>query len=331
MKAPHFWSAGLDPRSREAAPLTRLLLTPLAALYTFGIRRKLAAAQPERVAARIVCIGNLTVGGVGKTPIVEAIRHKASAADLRAASLSRGYGGTIEGPLKVDPALHTSAEVGDEPLMLAATGETWIGKNRAEAARAMAEDGVQLIVMDDGHQNPSLAKDLSLIVIDAAAPFGNGHVLPKGPLREPVADGLARADGVILMGEGKELTAVQKSRLPVVRAGLAPAGKVPEGPLVAFAGIGRPVKFFDSLTEAGADLQDSVPYGDHHAYTASDLKFLHDLAAHRGARLITTSKDHVRLPAKERARILVFPVEARFEDEAALAALLAPVLTPDKA
>ena len=168
-------------------------------------------------------------------------------------------------------------------------------------------------------------------MIDAAAPFGNGHVLPKGPLREPVTDGLARADGVILMGEGKELTAVQKSRLPVVRAGLAPAGSVPEGPLVAFAGIGRPVKFFDSLTDAGADLQDSVPYGDHHAYTASDLKFLHDLAASRGARLITTSKDHVRLPAEERVRVLVFPVEARFEDEAALAALLAPILTPDEA
>jgi len=335
MKAPHFWSAGLDPRSREAAPLTRLLLTPLAALYTFGIRRKLAAAEPEKIPARIVCVGNLTVGGVGKTPIVEAIRRKASEAGLRAASLSRGYGGTMEGPLKVDPTLHSSAEVGDEPLMLAATGESWIGKDRADAARAMAADGVDLIVMDDGHQNPSVAKDLSLIVIDAAAPFGNGHVLPKGPLREPVADGLARADGVILMGEGKELTAVQKSRLPVVRAGLAPAGDVPDGPLVAFAGIGRPVKFFDSLTEAGADLQDSVPYGDHHAYTASDLKFLHDLAARRGARLITTSKDHVRLPAEERARILVFPVEARFEDEAALAALLAPVLalglTPDEA
>ncbi|MEZ6001195.1 tetraacyldisaccharide 4'-kinase [Hyphomonas sp.] len=331
MKAPHFWSAGLDPHSREAAPLTRLMLTPLATLYTFGIRRKLARAKPEAIPARIVCIGNLTVGGVGKTPVVEAIRRRALDAGLRAASLSRGYGGKLEGPLKVDPAMHSSADVGDEPLMLAATGEAWIGKDRAEAARAMAADGVQLIVMDDGHQNPSVAKDLSLIVIDAAAPFGNGHVLPKGPLREPVADGLARADGVILMGEGKELTAVQKSHLPVVRAGLAPAGKVPEGPLVAFAGIGRPVKFFYSLTEAGADLRDSVPYGDHHAYSASDLKFLNDLAASRGARLITTSKDHVRLPEEERARILVFPVEARFEDEAALDALLAPILTPDKA
>ena len=155
MKAPYFWSAGLDPRSREAAPLTRMLLTPLAALYTFGIRRKLAAAKPEKIPARIICVGNLTVGGVGKTPVVEAIRRKASETGLRAASLSRGYGGTMEGPLKVDPAQHTAADVGDEPLMLAATGETWISRNRTEGARAMAADGVDLIVMDDGHQNPS--------------------------------------------------------------------------------------------------------------------------------------------------------------------------------
>ena len=331
MKAPHFWSAGLDPRSREAAPLTRILLTPLAALYTMGIRRKLANAKPAAVPVPIICVGNLTVGGVGKTPVVDAIRRMASEAGLRAASLSRGYGGSLSGPLRVDPASHAAAEVGDEPLMLAASGEAWIGRDRAEAARAMAADGVRLIVMDDGHQNPSVAKDLSLIVIDAAAPFGNGFVLPKGPLREPVADGLARAQGVVLMGEGKELTAVQKSRLPVLRAAIAPSGAVPEGPLVAFAGIGRPVKFFDGLKAAGADLREGVPYGDHHVFTAGDLRFLHDLAASHGARLITTTKDHVRLPADERQRILAFPVEARFEDEAALRALLAPVLHPAKA
>ncbi|MCA8898590.1 MAG: tetraacyldisaccharide 4'-kinase [Hyphomonas sp.] len=331
MKAPHFWSAGLDPRSREAAPLIRILLTPLAALYTMGIRRKLANAKPAAVPVPIICVGNLTVGGVGKTPVVEAIRRMASEAGLRAASLSRGYGGSLSGPLRVDPAGHAAAEVGDEPLMLAASGEAWIGRDRAEAARAMAADGVRLIVMDDGHQNPSVAKDLSLIVIDAAAPFGNGFVLPKGPLREPVADGLTRAQGVVLMGEGKELTAVQKSRLPVLRAAIAPSGAVPEGPLVAFAGIGRPVKFFDGLKAAGADLREGVPYGDHHVFTAGDLRFLHDLAASHGARLITTTKDHVRLPADERQRILAFPVEARFEDEAALRALLAPVLHPAKA
>ena len=331
MKAPHFWSAGLDPRSREAAPLIRILLTPLAALYTMGIRRKLANAKPAAVPVPIICVGNLTVGGVGKTPVVEAIRRMASEAGLRAASLSRGYGGSLSGPLRVDPAGHAAAEVGDEPLMLAASGEAWIGRDRAEAARAMAADGVRLIVMDDGHQNPSVAKDLSLVVIDAAAPFGNAFVLPKGPLREPVADGLTRAQGVVLMGEGKELTAVQKSRLPVLRAAIAPSGAVPEGPLVAFAGIGRPVKFFDGLKAAGADLREGVPYGDHHVFTASDLRFLHDLAASHGARLITTTKDHVRLPADERQRILAFPVEARFEDEAALRALLAPVLHPAKA
>ena len=331
MKAPHFWSAGLDPKSREAAPLTRLLLTPLAALYTFGIRRKLARATPEKVDTRIVCVGNLTVGGVGKTPVVDAIRRVATEKGLRAASLSRGYGGRHPGPVRVDLSRHTAADVGDEPLMLAATGETWIGRDRAMAARAMAAEGVQLIVMDDGHQNPSVAKDLSLIVIDAAAPFGNGFVLPKGPLREPVADGLARAQGVILIGEGKELTPVQKSGLPVLRAAIAPCAAPPTGPLVAFAGIGRPAKFFDSLKAAGADLREGVPFDDHHVFTPGNLTFLHDLAASHGARLITTTKDHARLPAAERERILAFPVEARFEDEAALIALLAPVLDPVKA
>ncbi|MEZ5997898.1 MAG: tetraacyldisaccharide 4'-kinase [Hyphomonas sp.] len=331
MRAPHFWSAGLDPMSREAAPLTGALLTPLSALYTWGIRRKLAKAQSEKVSARVICVGNLTVGGVGKTPVVEAIRKAGTEAGLRSASLSRGYGGREAGPLRVDPAHHTAADVGDEPLMLAASGETWIGRDRAATAKAMAAAGVQLIVMDDGHQNPSLAKDLSIVVIDAAAPFGNGFVLPKGPLREPVADGLARAQAVVFMGEGKELTAVQKSRLPVLRAAIRPSSAVPEGPLVAFAGIGRPVKFFDALKAAGADLREGMPYGDHHVFTPGELKFLHDLAASHSARLVTTTKDHVRLPAAERQRILAFPVEARFEDEAALKALLAPVLDPAKA
>ncbi|MEZ5945663.1 MAG: tetraacyldisaccharide 4'-kinase [Hyphomonas sp.] len=331
MKAPHFWAAGLDPKSREAAPLTRLLLTPLALLYTWGIRRKLAKATPERAAARVICVGNLTVGGVGKTPIVEALRKAGTEAGLRTASLSRGYGGNQAGPLRVDPSRHAASDVGDEPLMLALSGETWIGRDRVATAQAMAADGVELIVMDDGHQNPSLAKDLSIVVIDAAAPFGNGFVLPKGPLREPVADGLARAQAVILMGEGKELTAVQKSRLPILRAKVQPSSEVPHGPLVAFAGIGRPIKFFDALKAAGADLREGVPYDDHHVFTSGELKFLNELADHHGARLITTTKDHVRLPAGEQQRILAFPVEARFEDQAALKALLAPLIDPVKA
>jgi len=326
VKGPHFWSAGLDPSSREAAPLTRALLTPLTWLYLQGFNRKLARAVPTRVAARVICIGNLTAGGAGKTPVAEAIRERITAQGLRAATLSRGHGGREPGPLKVAPSLHTFRDVGDEPLLLAATGEAWIGRDRAAAAQAMTEAGTRVILMDDGHQNPSLAKDFTFVVIDAGAPFGNGHVLPKGPLREPVASGLARADAIILMGEGPVPAKVTASGKPVLRAHLSASEAAPSGPLVAFAGIGRPQKFFDSLKAAGGDVKDEVPFADHHPYTSGDLNLLRDLAARDGARLITTSKDHVRLPADMRTATLVFPVKAVFEDEAALDALLAPLI-----
>jgi len=323
VKGPHFWSAGLDPSSREAAPLTRALLTPLSWLYLQGLSRKLARAVPERVSAKVICIGNLTAGGAGKTPVAEAIRERINARNLRAATLSRGHGGREGGPLRVDPARHTFREVGDEPLLLSATGEAWIGRERPAAAEAMVAAGVQVILMDDGHQNPSLAKDFTFVVIDTGAPFGNRHVLPKGPLREPVASGLARADAVILMGEGPVPAEVAASGKPVLRAQLTAAEPAPAGPLVAFAGIGRPQKFFDSLKAAGADVRDEVPFADHHPYTSGDLNLMRDLAARDGARLITTSKDHVRLPAAIRAQTLVFPVKAVFADGAALDAMLA--------
>ncbi len=328
MKAPHFWSAGLDPKSREAAPVTRALLTPLAMLYTWGIRNKLARAQPAKVQIPVVCVGNLTVGGVGKTPIVAAIRAHLSGKGLHAASLSRGYGGSQIGPEKIYPDWHTASMCGDEPLMLSRTGESWIGQDRLAAVNEMTLAGVKAVVMDDGHQNPSIEKTLSLVVIDAAAPFGNGHVLPKGPLREPVGDGLARADGVILMGTGNIPAEVTASGLPVLRAQLVPAAPPPEGPLVAFAGIGRPVKFFDDLKAQGADLREAIGYPDHHAYTQKDLKFLHRVAEDHGARLITTSKDHVRLEADDQERILEYPVRVEFEDISRLDALLQPVLNP---
>lgn len=325
MKPPSFWSAGLDPKSREAAPLTRALLTPLSWLYLQGLNRKLAGTTAAKACVPVICIGNLTTGGAGKTPVAEAIRERITALGLRAATLSRGHGGDQAGPLQVDPAFHSFRDVGDEPLLLAAHGEAWIGRDRPAAATAMAGAGVGAILMDDGHQNPSLAKDLTFVVIDADAPFGNGHVLPKGPLREPVAQGLARADAVILMGAGPVPPQVSASGKPVLRARLAATDAMPAGPLVAFAGIGRPEKFFDGLKADGAELADSIPFADHHPYSPGDLRYLRELAAESGARLITTSKDHVRLPPELRAEILVRPVRAVFEDPEALDALIAPL------
>ncbi|NBC20270.1 MAG: tetraacyldisaccharide 4'-kinase [Alphaproteobacteria bacterium] len=324
MKPPYFWSSELDPKSREAAPVTRALLTPVSALYGAALGWKLARAQPHRAGPGVICVGNLTVGGVGKTPVVAAIRARLAGLGLRAASLSRGYGGRLKGPLRIDPARHDAGDVGDEPVMLAAGGEAWISRDRPTGAEAMDAAGVEVLVMDDGHQNPSLHKDLSILVIDAGAPFGNGHLLPKGPLREPVARGLARCDAIVLMGEGACPDTVSAAGRPVLRARLEPRLAPPPGALVAFAGIGRPQKFFDSLAAAGAELSETVPYPDHHAYSAKETDWLERLAGERGARLVTTEKDHVRLDGQMRERVLAWPVEACFEDDAALDALLAP-------
>lgn len=322
MKPPRFWDSGLDPRSREAAPMTRALLSPLSALYVWGIRRKLRRAMPTPPPIPVICVGNVTVGGVGKTPIVRELRKLMASKDLRTASLSRGYGGQEPGPLKVDPSVHSAGYVGDEPLMMASDGESWIGRDRSAAATAMAADGVEVVIMDDGHQNPSLAKTLSLVAIDSEAPFGNGYCLPKGPLREPVADALARADGVLLVGGGPVPPEVAGFEKPILRVTLKATQTPPGDPVVAFAGIGRPEKFFDSLSAAGADLKEAVGYPDHHTYSASDLTFLKKLAADYGAKLITTDKDVARLNAADREGILSWPIEAVFEAPETLDLLL---------
>ena len=327
MTPPYFWQGGLDPRSRASAPLTRWLLTPLAALYAAGAARRQRRARPARIAAQVICVGNLTLGGVGKTPITAAIRDRLVARGLRAASLSRGYGGRLRGPLRVRADHHRAGDVGDEPLLLAQSGEAWIGRDRVLAARDMSLSGVQVVVMDDGHQNPTLAKDLSLVVLDTSDPVGNGHVFPKGPLREPLSAGLARADAIVLMGEGPAPSLLDGFDGPILRAELAPTAQAPGGPLVAFAGIGRPQKVFDSLLAAGADLAESVPFPDHHPYRPGDLAYLQRLAAARGARLITTEKDHVRLPPAIRPDVLTWPVKAVFQSPETLEALLDRLLS----
>ncbi|WOR15975.1 tetraacyldisaccharide 4'-kinase [Hyphomonas sp. FCG-A18] len=326
MREPRFWAADLDPWSREAAPLFRLLMSPFSALYGAVTAHKIASATPVRIDIPVICVGNLTAGGVGKSPVVAALRERLSArTGKRIASLSRGYGGREKGPLKVDFTHHSASDVGDEPLMLSASGESWIGADRAAAGQAMAADKVDAIIMDDGHQNPSLHKDLSLVVVDSHAKFGNGHVIPKGPLREPIAKGLARADAVILMGDGPIPEALEGFDKPILRATIIPRGPAPTGPLVAFAGIGRPEKLFDSLTGSGGDLKDAIPFPDHHVYSSRDLQYLQRLAEDHQAKLITTEKDYVRLNPQDRSDILTFPVEAKFEDEHMLDSLLDPL------
>jgi tetraacyldisaccharide 4'-kinase len=325
MREPHFWRV-TDKRSRASAPMTKLFLTPVAAAYSWAGKRRLKRATPVDVGIPVICVGNLTMGGAGKTPLTAAVRKHLVSKGFRAASLSRGYGGSEEGPLKVDPAKHAAKDVGDEPLMLAASGEAWISKDRLAGGKAMVSDGVHAIVMDDGHQNPALKKTISFVAIDASLPFGNRHIFPKGPLREPIAFGLSRADAIVLMGEGESPSELKAFHKPILRAKLAPVGKLVPGRYIAFAGIGRPERFFDSLQRMpGVELAEAVPYPDHHMFEQSDLDYLMKLVTERGARLITTDKDHVRLPPNMKQTVLRASVEAKFEDEAAFNALLSRI------
>jgi len=319
-------------RSDRGMPRTRTLLTPLSWIWAAVTARRIARAQPVDPGAPVICVGNVTMGGAGKTPVAREIAHRLAGRDIDVHLLSRGYGGALKGPVQVQPG-HTAAEVGDEPRMLARDFPVWIARERAAGAAAAARAGAHAIVMDDGHQNPSMKKALSLVVIDGETrgdewPFGDGGVFPAGPMREPLKAGLARADAVVLLLPA-DLTRPDPELLamlaptPVLTAHLEPAAAPPNGPLVGFAGVGKPWKVERALKAAGAELADFAPFPDHFAYDEATLKRLAERAAQFDAGLITTEKDWVRLPPAWRERITPWPVRARFDDEAALDALLA--------
>ncbi|MGQ0532819.1 MAG: tetraacyldisaccharide 4'-kinase [Caulobacteraceae bacterium] len=322
MRPPEFWSA--NPRGRDAAWTLRFLLAPVSWAYAAAVEHRIRTTISRHVPAPVVCIGNLTLGGAGKTPIARAVRAKLGP---HAHTLSRGYGGRAIGPLRVTPDMN-AREVGDEPLLHARDGAAWISRDRFAGAMAAVQAGAHAVVMDDGFQNPSLAKDLSIIAVDPAYGVGNGQVFPAGPLRERLASGLARADAIVMLGEltqdGSWLDDFAK---PVLFAKLTPSALAPAGKLLAFAGLARPEKFFDTLEAAGADVDEAVPFGDHHPYSEDDLRLLAQMAQERGAQLVTTEKDAARLSPEWRARVTVLPVVARFDDDSALDALLAPIVS----
>lgn len=323
MRAPDFW------RGTETG-LAATLLAPLGAAYGVLGRLRAVGVTPWRAPVPVICVGNLTVGGTGKTPTVLALAARLQARGLSVATLSRGYGGRERGPLQVDPERHGAAAVGDEPLLLARVATAWIARDRKDGARAAIAEGADVVLLDDGLQNPSLHKHFSFVVIDAAYGFGNGRVLPAGPLREPLSRGLARADAAVLIGEGAAPPALPPS-LPVLRARLVPdaAAQALTGRRVAaFAGIGRPEKFAETLRGIGAEVVRFTAFADHHPYREDEVARLIDEAHRQQATPVTTEKDFVRLPESARAAVTVVGVRLRFETPAALDALLEPVLRP---
>ncbi|HWE45520.1 MAG TPA: tetraacyldisaccharide 4'-kinase [Caulobacteraceae bacterium] len=328
LTTPRWWYV----RDRAPGFVMRHALRPLSWIWAAATARRMANAEPFAPGVPVISVGNLTVGGSGKTPVVREVVARLRAKGVNAVGLSRGYGGRLEGPHRVDTEVDTAADVGDEPLMLARDGDFWIARDRAAGARATVDAGAQTIVLDDGHQNPALKKALSLVVVDGetrdnAWPFGDGAVFPSGPMREPFGVGLARADAVVLLlpvdlpEPDPDLLHLLSSK-PVLIARLEPAEPPPSGPQVGFAGIAKPWKVEQSLKAAGAQLEDFIPFPDHQAYSEGDLRFIERRAAVYGAGMVTTEKDWVRLSPDWRAKVKAWPVRARFEDEAALEALL---------
>lgn len=321
MKTPGFWY--------RPPGLAAWALAPLGALYGLGGRLRRRRAVPQNAGVPVVCVGNLVAGGAGKTPVCLALAGTLAAMGHRVHFLTRGHGGRERGPLAVDPARHTAADVGDEALLLAASAPAWVARDRVAGARAAAQAGATVVVMDDGFQNPHLAHDLALVVADGAVGFGNGFLVPAGPLREPVAEGLARAGAVVLAGEDRAGVTAQTGALPVLRVDLVPEGAGGEWRgrrVLAFAGIGRPEKFFDTLRAVGAVVVERVPFPDHHPYTPDTAMDLVERAARLNARPATTAKDAVRLPPEARAMVDVLPVRAVWQDGDAVRRLLPAVL-----
>jgi len=322
--APAFWA-------RPPGLLSELLL-PVGAGWDAAGRLRQAFVRPYCPPVPVVCVGNLVAGGAGKTPVALALAAHLVSRGIAVHIVMRGYGGRLGGPVRVDSALHDAAAVGDEALLLANRAPCWVARDRADGVRAAVAAGAQMVVLDDGFQNPTIGKNLSLVVVDAAYGFGNGRVIPAGPLRENLARGLARADAVVLLGAETQSGCLEPlaigRALPVLHAVLRPvAGERLAGArLLAFAGIGRPAKFFTTLQTLGVELVGTRSFPDHHPYRAGEIDRLLRTAERSQARLITTAKDIVRVPAAKRAAIEVLEVEIRWRDPDTLAEVLTSVV-----
>ncbi len=294
-------------------------LWPLGLLYGTATLLRQTFKKPQKISAKVICIGNLTAGGTGKTPVSVSIATLLQQHKQKVCFLTRGYGGKLQGTMV--ESHHQATEVGDEPLILARQAPVLVNKNRAEGAKQIIknDNDVAYIIMDDGFQNPSLHKDISLLVIDGEAGFGNGFCIPAGPLREFQSQGLKRAQGIVLLGEDKHNLCSSIKNIPIFRGNVVPlCPQTTEKKVVAFAGIGRPEKFYTSLKACNLDIVKSFDFPDHYFYQQSDIQKLLAVAKEHNAILYTTTKDIVKIPAEQRSAFNVLEIAIEWENPQAL-------------
>lgn len=327
MTPPAFWSNAPTTPGWQSR-----LLAPLAKIYASGTARRVARGG-YKASVPVICIGNINAGGTGKTPTVIAMVQKLQSMGKAVHVVSRGYGGKLAGPVRVVERTHSADDVGDEPLLIAAFAPVWVSKDRALGVKAAEAEGADVILLDDGMQNPSVIKDATFVIVDAHRGFGNGRVMPAGPLREPVGAGLKRGDIVISIGDAAAQARFNETwgeqiSLPRVCASLAPleTGMTWNGlRTMAFAGIGHPEKFFAALENMGAILIRKEALRDHQPLPIALMKRLEIEAATLDAQLVTTEKDAVRLPRAFQMKVLTLPVRLTIENDDPITALLAKI------
>ncbi len=313
MKTPIHW---------KSKNLISLILYPLGCLYGLATALRLKLYTPEKVSSKVICIGNLTAGGTGKTPTAVAVAELLQQHGHKPYFITRGYGGTLQNVI-VDAGRHTAREVGDEPLLLARQAPVVVNKNRYQAALKAEKNGADFIIMDDGFQNPLLYKDLSLIVVDGGFGFGNEFCIPAGPLREFLPQGLTRASALAIIGEDRFNLTRRYPRKPVFRGKMVPVSPPDSRKnIVAFAGIGRPEKFYQSLKELGFNLLLTYDFPDHHFYEEKELLQLISTAQSLNAELYTTAKDFVKIPSVLQKNFKVLEIKIVWSEPEKLADFL---------
>lgn len=312
MRAPNFWE---KDRGTAFGQFVSRALLPVGNIYG-NVTRNRADKPPEWTApVPVICVGNAVMGGAGKTQVCLDILKRLKARGKRPHAITRGYGGKLKGPLMVEFAQHNHLDVGDEALLLARAAPTWIGSDRVASAKAATE--ADCLVMDDGLQNPSLAKTVSLLVVDGGYGFGNDRCFPAGPLREPSASAIERSDAVLVIGNTSTPLTIDTLGKPLFRGTIVATGELTDlktKPVIAFSGIGRPQKFLETLGALNVDIRGMQAFPDHHPFKTSEVEQLYAAADAQECMLVTTEKDYVRLPDGAHRHVVPVPVAIEWED-----------------